>query len=144
MSAVWVSGCDDGGNGEDAYEQVRQVARAELWKQINSGKASSAGVAVLDDGEVVYSEGFGMADREKSLPVTTETIFNMGSISKTFVSTAVMLLVDEGKVELDAPVVRYLPEFRMEDPRYKDITVRMLLNHYVGYAGHGLRQQQRL
>jgi len=135
MSAVWVSGCDNGDNGEDAYEQVRLVARTEIWKQINSGKASGAGVAVLDDGEVVYSEGFGMAAREKSVPVTTATIFNMGSISKTFVSTAVMLLVDEGKVELDAPVVRYLPEFRMEDQRYKDITVRMLLNHTSGMPG---------
>jgi CubicO group peptidase (beta-lactamase class C family) len=135
FSAALLSGCNNGNSGEDAYGQVRQVARTELWKQINSGKASSASVAVLDDGKVVYSEGFGMADRENSLPVTTNTIFNMGSISKTFVSAAVMILVDEGKVELDAPVVRYLPEFKMEDPRYQDITVRMLLNHASGMPG---------
>ncbi|MBN2027498.1 MAG: beta-lactamase family protein [Actinobacteria bacterium] len=135
LSAASMPGCDGGDKGEDAYEQVRQVARTEIWEQINSGKASGGGVAVLDGGDVVYSEGFGMADREKSVPVNTDTIFNMGSISKAFVSTAVMLLVDEGKVELDAPVVRYLPEFRMEDPRYKDITVRMLLNHTSGMPG---------
>lgn len=135
LSALSVSGCGGGDSGEDSYGQVRRVARAELWKQINAGKASSAGVAVLDGGEIVYSEGFGMADREKSLPVTTDTIFNMGSISKAFVSTAVMVLVDEGKVELDAPVVDYLPGFRMEDPRYSDITVRMLMNHASGMPG---------
>ena len=46
-----------------------------------------------------------------------------------------MVLVDEGKVELDAPVVQYLPEFTMEDPRYQDITVRMLMNHASGMPG---------
>jgi CubicO group peptidase (beta-lactamase class C family) len=135
LSAASVSGCGGEGGGEDIYEQVRKVARTELWEEINSGKASCSSVAVLDGGDVVYSEGFGVADREKSLPVTASTIFNMGSISKTFVSAAVMLLVDEGKVELDAPVLRYLPEFRMEDPRYKDISVRMLLNHTSGTPG---------
>jgi CubicO group peptidase (beta-lactamase class C family) len=135
LSAASMSGCDGGDKGEDIYQQVRRVARTELWTEINSGKASCASVAVLDGGDVVYSEGFGVADREKNLPVTPNTIFNMGSISKTFVSTAVMLLVDEGKVELDAPVVRYLSEFRMEDSRYRDITVRMLLNHTSGMPG---------
>ncbi|MBN1288417.1 MAG: beta-lactamase family protein [Actinobacteria bacterium] len=135
LSAVSMSGCGGENERADIYGQVRQVARTELWKEINSGKASCAGVAVLDGGDIVYSEGFGVADREKNLPVTTSTIFNMGSISKTFVASAVMVLVDEGKVELDAPVVRYLPEFKMEDPRYEDITVRMLLNHSSGMPG---------
>lgn len=131
-----MSGCQSGGgSGKDAFQQARRVARTELWKEINSGKASSAGVAILDNGNVVYSEGLGVADREKNLPVTARTLFNMGSTSKSFCATAVMRLVDDGKVKLDAPVTRYLPEFKMKDPRYKDVTVRMLLNHTSGFPG---------
>lgn len=66
---------------------------------------------------------------------TRETLSCIGSVSKMFATTAVMQLVDAGKVELDAPVTEYLPEFRMADPRYKDITVRMLMNHSSGIMG---------
>jgi len=119
----------------DIYENARAVARAEVWKDINSGIAGSATVAITVNGEIVYAEGFGMADREQSIPVDRNTIFNIGSISKVFTATAIMLLVDEGKVNLDDPVTVYLPEFKMADPRYKEITVRMLLNHASGLPG---------
>ena len=117
------------------YEKAVEAARAEVWKGINSGKTSSASLAIMDGGEVVYSESFGMADREKSVPVKPTTAFNVGSCSKTFCATAIMLLVDDGKVKLDAPVVKYLPGFKMADPRYEDITVRMLLDHSSGLPG---------
>lgn len=119
----------------DAYEKARVAARLAVWKDINSGRAGSATVAITDQGRVVYAEGFGMADREKSLPVDPETLFNIGSISKVFTATAVMLLVDDGKVKLDDPVTAYLTDFTMADPRYKDITVRMLLDHSSGLPG---------
>ncbi|MFW6262519.1 MAG: serine hydrolase domain-containing protein, partial [Thermotogota bacterium] len=70
-----------------------------------------------------------------SIPVDKETVFNIGSVSKVFTAAAVMLLVDEGVVDLDHPVTNYLPEFSMQDPRYREITVRMLLNHTSGIAG---------
>jgi CubicO group peptidase (beta-lactamase class C family) len=135
LSVVSLSGCQDSGAGQGTYKKAIEVARTEIWKDINAGKASSASVAILDNGKVVYSEGFGMADREKSTPVDTITLFNMGSVSKVFSAAAVMCLVDDGKVELDAPVIKYLPDFKMADPRYKDITVRMLLNHASGVPG---------
>ncbi len=114
---------------------AKVTARTEIWKDINAGSTGSAAVAILDDGKFVYSEGFGMADREKGIPVDRHTIFNMGSVSKVYVATAIMLLVDEGKVDLDQPVTRYLPEFTMADERFKDITVRMTLNHSSGIPG---------
>jgi len=117
------------------YNETVKLTRTEVWKNINSGKASSISVAIMDNGKIVYSEGFGMADREKSIPVDKKTLFNMGSISKVFCAAAIMNLVDEGKVELDAPITKYLPEFKMADPRYKDITVRMLLNHSSDVPG---------
>lgn len=117
------------------YQEAIKLARNLMWKDINSGKASSAEVAIMDNGQVVYSEGFGMADRENSIPVDNNTRFNIGSISKVYVVAAIMKLVDEGKVSLDKPVVDYLPEFTMSDPRYKDITVRMILSHSSGLPG---------
>jgi len=120
---------------QNPYESAIATARSEIWQAINSGKCGSATVAIMVDGKVVYTEGFGMANREKSIPVTTATLFNIGSISKVYVATAIMLLVDDGKVSLDKPVTDYLPEFRMADDRYKKITVRMLLNHVSGIPG---------
>ena len=66
---------------------------------------------------------------------SNDTLSCIGSVSKMFATTAVMQLADDGKVELDAPVIEYIPEFRMADERYKDITVRMLMNHTSGIMG---------
>ena len=64
-----------------------------------------------------------------------EKVYCVGSVSKTYVTTCVMQLVDQGMVELDTPVTEYIPEFTMADERYKDITVRMLMNHTSGIMG---------
>ncbi len=119
----------------DLYEKARVLARTLVWKDINSGAAGSATVAIMDQGRIVYAEGFGMADRERSIPVDPQTMFNIGSISKVFAATAIMLLVEDGKVQLDEPVTTYLPDFTMADLRYREITIRMLLNHSSGLPG---------
>ncbi len=64
-----------------------------------------------------------------------EKIYGIGSVSKVYVTTAVMQLVDQGKVDLDSPVTEYIDDFKMADERYKDITVRMLMNHTSGIPG---------
>ena len=117
------------------YDDAIHTARREIWKTLSSGKASSARIAFMDNGKIVYSEGFGMRDRENALPVEKNTQFNIGSISKIFTAAAILLLVDDGRVELDQPVTKYLPSFTAQDERYKDITVRMLLNHTSGFPG---------
>jgi CubicO group peptidase (beta-lactamase class C family) len=119
----------------DPYREAITTARMEIWKAIGSGMTSSATVAIIDNGRIIYSEGFGMRDRANSIPVDTHTQYNIGSVSKVFTAAAILLLVQDGKVELDAPVTTYLPEFVMRDARYKDITVRMLLNHTSGFPG---------
>ena len=120
---------------KDSYDSAIRTARSEIWRSINSGRCCSATVAIMADGAVVYAEGFGMANREKSTPVDENTLFNIGSISKVYTATAIMLLVDDGKVSLDRPVTDYIPEFKMADPRYRDITVRMTLCHSSGLPG---------
>jgi CubicO group peptidase (beta-lactamase class C family) len=118
-----------------SYEKTMVTARTEIWKAISGGGASSATVAVMDNGKIVYEEGFAMANRGDALGVNSSTQFNIGSVSKIFTAAAVMQLVEEGKVDLDKPVVDYVPDFTMQDSRYKNITVRMLLNHSSGLPG---------
>ncbi len=129
---VFLSGCD---RQKAVYQDAVEIARNQIWQDINSGKCSSATAAIMIEEKIVYAEGFGMADRGKSTPVDDKTLFNIGSISKVHVTAAIMLLVDDGKVLLDEPVTEYLPDFKMADPRYKKITVRMLLNHTSGLPG---------
>jgi len=120
---------------EHTYIKTKTKARTEIWKAITNGTASSASVAIMDNGKLIYTDAFGMADRENNIPADKNTVFNIGSISKLFAATSIMLLVDEGTVALDNPVTDYLHEFTMADERYKDITVRMLLNHSSGLPG---------
>ncbi|HOW53217.1 MAG TPA: serine hydrolase domain-containing protein [Syntrophorhabdaceae bacterium] len=123
------------GNTRSEYKQTISTAREAIWKAITSGQGSGATVAVMDRGEIVYSEGIGVADRARNRPVDRNTRFNIGSTSKMFAAVAVLLLVDEGKVSLDESVVKYITEFKMKDERYKKITVRMLFNHSSGLPG---------
>jgi CubicO group peptidase (beta-lactamase class C family) len=131
QSFVWTAAAAD----KALYEEAIHTARREIWKTLSSGKASSATIAFMDNGKIVYSEGFGMRDRENALPVKKNTQFNIGSISKIFTAAAILLLVDDGRVKLDEPVTTYLPDFTTQDERYKDITVRTLLNHTSGLPG---------
>ena len=96
----------------------------------NSGKAFAEG---SENGgkaaEEQHENGWEAANRD------TEYVYCVGSVSKIYSTAAVMRLADEGKVMLDAPVTDYIPEFRMVDPRYRDITVRMLMDHTSGLMG---------
>ncbi|MCR5251397.1 MAG: beta-lactamase family protein [Lachnospiraceae bacterium] len=80
-------------------------------------------------------EPAGESSGSDSHAASDESVLNIASVSKMYVTAAVMQLADRGKVVLDAPVTDYIPDFKMADERYKDITVRMLLNHSSGLMG---------
>lgn len=83
-----------------------------------------------------YAEGFGITSVEHPLPVTPDTLFQTGSISKTFTGTLIMQLVEQGKVELDEPVRTYIKDLKLSDTRVtKNVTVRQLLTHMGGWVG---------
>ena len=107
--------------------------RAQIEKAASSFMAASSvpgiSVAVVQDGELAWSQGFGMADLENFVPATSSTLFRLASISKTITATAIMQLSERGKLELDAEVQKYCPAFpRKEWP----ITTRELLGHLGG------------
>lgn len=99
---------------------------------------TSVQYAIMQKGELVLSDVYGTDDAAEKTKVTTDSLYGIASISKMFTTVAVQKLVEERKIDLDQPVVTYIPEFTMKDARYKDITVRMLLNHSSGLFGGGL------
>jgi CubicO group peptidase (beta-lactamase class C family) len=104
-----------------------------ITKTMTEAKIPGLAIGVVEDGRLVYSRGFGvMKLGDLSQPVTPATLFHMASITKPFVATSVMQLVEQGKVDLDAPVTKYLAYFQLQDPRYRSITVRQMLTHTSG------------
>jgi CubicO group peptidase (beta-lactamase class C family) len=89
-------------------------------------------IAIVKSGELVYSQGFGVRNLDTWEPVSPASLFHMASVSKTFVATAIIQLVELGQVALDGPVITYLPYFKLKDPRYQAITIRQLLSHTSG------------
>lgn len=89
-------------------------------------------VGIVEGDRVVYSQGFGVSDRKTNEKVTPNTLFDMASVSKVFTTCAVMQLAEQGKIDLDSPVVKYLPYFKLNDSRYVNITIRQLLTHTSG------------
>jgi len=92
-------------------------------------------VGVLDGGESWRWSG-GVTNLDHPLPVTAQTIFQIGSISKTFAGTAAMALVDDGRLDLDVPIRTYLPDLRLSSPELTDgVTMKHLLTHAAGWVG---------
>ena len=105
-----------------------------ITARMKAARIPGLSVAIVRGEQIVYRTGYGQAD-PSGRPVTPQTPFIVGSISKTFTALALLQLVEAGAVELDAPVQRYLPWFRLADPNAQDaarITVRSLLNHTSG------------
>ncbi len=94
-----------------------------------ASKAPGISVAVVENGEFVWSAGFGMADLENSVPATSQTLYRLASISKSITATAAMELWEQGKLELDTPVQKYCPAFPQKP---WPITTRQLLGHLAG------------
>ena len=110
-------------------------AKARLdkhFERFNGGPGCAVGAAI--DGRTVFASGYGTADLEHNIPITAETIFEPGSVSKQFTAAAALLLVQEGKLSLDDPVRKYIPEV----PDYgTPITIRHLIHHTSGLRDWG-------
>lgn len=110
------------------------VAQAmEEWK------VPGLALGIVKDGKVIYAKGYGFRDVEHKLPVRTDTLFPIGSISKSFTSLAFAMLNDEGKVDWDKPIRTYLLEFQLYDPVASErATPRDLFSHRTGLPRHDI------
>ncbi len=109
------------------WAQVEEFIRAEMVRQRIPGLA----VAIARNGRIVRAQGFGSANIEHGVPVTTGTIFQSGSVGKQFTATLVMMLVNEGKLSLDDRLTRFYPN---GPAAWRDITIRHLLTHTSGIS----------
>jgi CubicO group peptidase (beta-lactamase class C family) len=106
-----------------------------ILKQMNRYKVPGVSIGVWNKGRE-YSMGFGMTNVRNPQPVTADTLFQAGSITKTLTGTMLMQLVEQGKVDLDAPVRQYLKDFKLRNKKAeKEATVRDLLTHMGGWVG---------
>jgi len=106
---------------------------AVVARAMKTFEVPGMGIAVVKDGQVVLAKGYGVRKLGEKTPVDARTLFGIASNTKAFTATALGLLVEEGKIEWDGPVSRYLPWFQMWDPYVtREMTVRDLLVHRSG------------
>ncbi|QHW33881.1 beta-lactamase family protein [Paenibacillus rhizovicinus] len=105
---------------------------ARLDEYMQHAPMPGLAVGVVFNNRTIYAKGFGLTNAASGEPVGTGTLFHQASISKTAVATGIMQLAEQGRLELDAGIVAYLPYFHMADDRFRLITVRQLLNHTSG------------
>lgn len=111
----------------DVSATIDQIVEQEMARQGAVGIA----VGAVKDGMVIHTKGYGFADRERDIPVTTSTMFRWASISKPLTAVVAAQLALEGKLDLDKDIRQYVPEFPEKDPDHP-ITTRLLLGHLGG------------
>ena len=118
----------------EPFDDLRQWIQAQLVR----GDVPSLSVAVARDGQILWEEGFGWADRERQVRATPHTRYSLASISKPMTATGLMVLVEEGRVDLDRPVNEYLghPALRVRVGSAHAATVRRVANHTAGLPLH--------
>jgi len=117
--------------------QLAETLQREVPAELEKNHEPGLSVALIEGCQLKSAQGFGVADRQKGTKVTPDTIFEMGSISKTPAAWVVMKLVEEGKLSLDAPANTYLKKWKIQDSetgKAADVTIRRLLNHTAGIS----------
>lgn len=123
---------------DEVIAGIETALRAAVIEYLEGHRHPGAAVGVVRDGELAWSFGAGVADRETGRVPDADTLFRIASISKTFTATAVLQLRDEGRLRLDDPYVRHVPEFAAAVNPFgpiEDVTIRRLLTHSSGLQG---------
>src|SRR5260370_13248564 len=112
-----------------AADPIDDNVHAEMQRQRIPGLS----LLVAHDGKIVRAQGYGLANVELQVPVKPETVFQSGSVGKQFTATAVMMLVEEGKIGLDDPLTKFIAD---APAAWKEVTVRELLSHTAGFGDY--------
>jgi len=112
-----------------AADRIDEYVRTEMQRQ----KIPGLSLLVARDGKIVRAQGYGLSNVELQVPVKPETVFQSGSVGKQFTATAVMMLVEEGKIKLDDPITKY---FKDAPVSWREVTIRELLSHTAGFTDY--------
>ena len=123
------------------WDYFKAHLRWHILRGMRKAGVPALSIALVNDQQLVWAEGFGVADRERRIRATPETAYQIGSITKVLNALAVMQLVEQGRMELDRPITAYLPEFSMRTrwPQAAPITPRALLCHHAGLPTYLLK-----
>jgi CubicO group peptidase (beta-lactamase class C family)/D-alanyl-D-alanine dipeptidase len=117
---------------QPGFAEVVQSLRPLIEHELEDKRIPSIAVALVDDQRIVWAEGFGWSDPGRKAPARAGTVYRVGSVSKLFTDIGIMQLVERGKLNLDAPVASYIPDFHPHNPFNKPITLRELMSHRSG------------
>ncbi|RCS54046.1 serine hydrolase [Bremerella cremea] len=106
--------------------------KAAVQYEVSQHDLPAFSISLVDNKQIVWADGFGYQDADKKVPATSQTIYRVGSVSKLFTDIAVMQLVEQGKLDIDAPVQEILPDFTPENPYDTPITLHQLMSHRSG------------
>jgi len=140
MTLALGPGCGGCGGGTD-YSRTIEEMTTFIEKQMAENEVTGLSIALVDGQDVVWAQGFGYADKERGVEATAETVYKIGSVSKTITGTAIMQLAEQGLIDIDDPVTDYLPEFSIQPPLRSGpspsgpITIWTMLTHHSGIPG---------
>ncbi|QDV46051.1 D-alanyl-D-alanine dipeptidase [Stieleria neptunia] len=114
------------------YQPAIKKLRAAVRAEVEQKELPAFSISLVDRDQIVWADGFGFQDAENETPATAETVYRVGSVSKLFTDIAVLQLVEAGKIDLDAPVQTYLPDFKPNNPYDVPQTLRQMMSHRSG------------
>ena len=126
-------------HGPTTVEEMEAFVDGFMDAQMKAGPVAGAIVIVVKDGQVFFQKGYGYEDVEKQVPVDpAQTLFRPGSVSKLFTWTSIMQLVEQGKLDLDADVNKYLKDFQVKATYPQPVTLRNIMTHTAGFEDGGV------
>lgn len=123
------------------YAYASQYMTWLIEREMNDADVTGLSIALVDDQQIVWQQGFGYADQQAGIKATPDTVYHLGSIAKVFTATAAMQLAEQGKLDIDQPLQKYLPEFSIKS-RFGDtgrITPRNIMTHHSGLPCNWVR-----
>jgi CubicO group peptidase (beta-lactamase class C family)/D-alanyl-D-alanine dipeptidase len=114
------------------YVEVVEALKPFIEREIAEQGLPGLSIAIVDDQQIVWAQGFGWANSKTKTPATAETVYRIGSVSKLFTDIAIMQYVERGEINLDAPITDYLSDFHPHNPFGTAITLRQLMSHRSG------------
>ena len=124
--------CQQNSNIRESQLSDKEKTDQLVVKQMESFDAPGLAVGLMKNGEIVYADAHGVQGLDTQAPLTTKSLFHMASVSKPFVATGIVQLMEQGKLQLSDKLTDHLPYFKMADPRYTDITLNHMLTHTSG------------
>ena len=123
------------------YAFTRQYISWLIEKEMDAADVTGLSIALVDDQQVLWEQGFGYADKQAQLKASPDTVYFLGSIAKVFTATAAMQLAEQGRLDIDQPLQKYLPQFSIKS-RFGDthtITPRNIMTHHSGLPSNFVR-----